>query len=207
MNNPNKVNKFYRYKRGQFVIVNFSGTTGNELAGVHPAIVLTKDDNPYNGCVTVIPLSSKAKKRYIPLGHVLTGENFRDLGNAIMNHLRIDAIEAELALDLKSKIFSSEEELEEAERDLALAIISSRPDGYIEDGKAILKVEQKYDSMFKCSYAAVDSITTISKMKIRKPLPLYDPLKCLVVQDEVLDKIDAAIIQRLTGRLPSESGN
>ena len=31
----------------------------------------------------------------------------------------------------------------------------------------------------------------------------FNPLKCLVVQDNVLDKIDAAIIQRLTG----ESGN
>lgn len=199
MKNNTKINKFHRYKRGQFVIVNFKDTTGNELKGVHPAIVLTKNDNPSSGCVTVIPLSSKAKKRYIPLGEILTKENFGDLYKAIETHVMIDAIDTELILDFEKKHFSSIEEFEEAKNNLLFQINNNRPENYIGDGKAIMNVIDKYNTMFKCLYAAIDNITTISKMKIRRPLALYDPLKCLVVQDEILNKIDSAIINRLTG--------
>ncbi len=195
----NNINKFYKYKRGQFVIVNFKGTMGNELAGVHPAIVLTKNDNPKSGCVTVIPLSSKAKRRYISLGKLLSREDFNDLYKAIETHVMIDAIDTELILDFEKKYFASIEEFEEAKNNLLFQINNNRPDNYIEDGKTIMNVIDKYNTMFKCSYAAIDNITTISKIKIRRPLALYDPLKCLVVQDEILNKIDAAIINRLTG--------
>lgn len=57
--------KFQRFKRGNVVMVEFS----SEIKGKHLAIVLTKNDSPNNGVLTVIPLSSKNKPYYVPIGN------------------------------------------------------------------------------------------------------------------------------------------
>ena len=41
----------------------------SEIKGKHLAIVLTKNDSPNNGVLTVIPLSSKNKPYYVPIGN------------------------------------------------------------------------------------------------------------------------------------------
>ena len=48
--------KFQRFKRGSVVMVEFSPSMGSEIKGKHLAIVLTKNDSPNNGVLTVIPL-------------------------------------------------------------------------------------------------------------------------------------------------------
>lgn len=63
--------KFQRFKRGSVVMVEFSPSMGSEIKGKHLAIVLTKNDSPNNGVLTVIPLSSKNKPYYVPIGVVL----------------------------------------------------------------------------------------------------------------------------------------
>ena len=59
--------KFQRFKRGSVVMVEFSPSMGSEIKGKHLAIVLTKNDSPNNGVLTVIPLSSKNKPYYVPI--------------------------------------------------------------------------------------------------------------------------------------------
>ena len=61
--------KFRRFKRGNVVMVEFSPSMGSEIKGKHLAIVLTKNDSPNNGVLTVIPLSSKNKPYYVPIGN------------------------------------------------------------------------------------------------------------------------------------------
>lgn len=51
--------KFQRFKRGSVVMVEFSPSMGSEIKEKHLAIVLTKNDSPNNGVLTVILLSSK----------------------------------------------------------------------------------------------------------------------------------------------------
>lgn len=50
-------------------MVEFSPSMGSEIKGKHLAIVLTKNDSPNNGVLTVIPLSSKNKPYYVPIGN------------------------------------------------------------------------------------------------------------------------------------------
>lgn len=66
--------KFQRFKRGNFVMVEFSPSMGSEIKGKHLAIVLTKNDSPNNGVLTVIPLSSKNKPYYVPIGNFFLNE-------------------------------------------------------------------------------------------------------------------------------------
>ena len=51
--------KFKVFKRGDLVKANLGFNVGNELGGLHYCIVLEKFDNPKNGTVTVVPLTSK----------------------------------------------------------------------------------------------------------------------------------------------------
>ena len=46
------------YKRGDIVLAHFGYNVGNELGGVHYAIVVECDNNLTSGIVTVVPLSS-----------------------------------------------------------------------------------------------------------------------------------------------------
>ena len=46
------------YKRGDIVLAHFGYNVGNELGGIHYAVVIEKNNNISNGIVTVIPLSS-----------------------------------------------------------------------------------------------------------------------------------------------------
>lgn len=53
------------FKRGDIVKANLGFNIGNELGGLHYCIVLDKYDNPKNGSLNVIPLTSKkANKKY-----------------------------------------------------------------------------------------------------------------------------------------------
>ena len=83
----NKRQRYHKYKRGQFVIVRFGEGTGNELSGTHPAIVLNKNDNPYNGVLTVVPLSSKPHKHYLELGEILDKNIYNLLMLSMKEHL------------------------------------------------------------------------------------------------------------------------
>ena len=55
-------------------MVEFSPSMGSEIKGKHLAIVLTKNDSPNNGVLTVIPLSSKNKPYYVPIGNFFLNE-------------------------------------------------------------------------------------------------------------------------------------
>ena len=46
------------YKRGDIVLAHFGYNVGNELGGVHYAIVVENDNNIASGIVTVVPISS-----------------------------------------------------------------------------------------------------------------------------------------------------
>ena len=72
------------------------------------------------------------------------------------------------------------------------------PPGLKEDYKKFVQLYNKYNSMLTNSYAVITNIVTISKYKIVKPINDLDPLKNLVVQTSILNKIDSEIITRYT---------
>lgn len=78
-----KPSKFQIYKRGQIVRVKFGVNIGSEFSGDHFAIVISKKDFNRNGCIHVIPLTSKYSKNNLKIDNILYDEekinNLKDL--------------------------------------------------------------------------------------------------------------------------------
>lgn len=51
--------RYKTYKRGTIISADFGVNIGSEMSQVHFAIVLSKNDNPKNNVLTVLPLTSK----------------------------------------------------------------------------------------------------------------------------------------------------
>lgn len=164
--------KYQRYKRGQIVLVDFTPSIGSEMRGKHFAIVLTKRDSPNNGVVTVVPLSSKHKKYYLDIGNIVQKQIYPQLLN----------ISSELLVVLQNidTTNTNEENIKEIN-----AVIKN-----VEEFKEVSDI---YIKKNKRSYALVQNITTISKIRIKKPANKYDPLKRLVADSLILDLIDNKI--------------
>lgn len=176
--------KFIKYKRGQLILVNFSPSIGSEMYGKHFAIVLTKHDSANNGVLTVVPLSSKYKHYYL------------DLGNLVNKYFlpRIDEEQAKLA-ELMNEImanFELDNNYVDKEKNIVRKTINN-----LLDIEILLEI---YNNKSKNSYALTQNITTISKYRIMKPLSKYDPIKKLIVEDDILDKIDNALIQNFISK-------
>jgi len=164
--------KYQRYKRGQIVLVDFSPSMGSEMRGKHFAIVLTKKDSPNNGVLTVVPLSSKEKSYYLDVGNIVNKQIYPQLLN-ISKELLI----ALSNLDITDK---NEENIKEIKK-------------VLKNVDELKEVANIYIKKNKRSYALVQNITTISKIRIKKPVNHYDPVKKLVADSLILDLIDNKI--------------
>lgn len=164
--------KYQRYKRGQIVLVDFSPSMGSEMRGKHFAIVLTKKDSPNNGVLTVIPLSSKEKSYYLNVGNIVQKQIYPELAKQIK--------EFTIALASLKELNYQDQGIKTIEK--LLKNLSELSD-----------VCDTYTKKNKCSYALVQNITTISKIRIKEPLNEYDPIKKLIVDSLILDLIDNKI--------------
>ena len=78
--------KLISFKRGDIIKVNLGFNIGNELGGLHYCIVLDKYDNPKNGTLNIIPLTSKKSNKKYPASSLdLGSEIFNLLNNIYMN--------------------------------------------------------------------------------------------------------------------------
>ena len=164
--------KYQRYKRGQIILVNFSPSMGSELRGNHFAIVLTKKDSPNNGVLTVVPLSSKEKPYYLDVGNIVYKQIYPQLLN-ISNELSI-------AVDNLDATDTNEKNIKEIR-------------SVIKNVEEFIEIADMYIKKNKRSYALVQNITTISKIRIKKPVNHYDPIKKLIADSLILDLIDNKI--------------
>lgn len=164
--------KYQRYKRGQIILVDFSPSMGSEMRGKHFAIVLTKNDSPNNGVLTVVPLSSKEKSYYLDVGNIVNKQIYPQLINI--------SKELFIALNNLDTTDTNEENITEIKNILK----------NVYEFKEIADI---YIKKNKRSYALVQNITTISKIRIKKPVNHYDPVKKLVADSLILDLIDNKI--------------
>lgn len=167
------MNKFYTFKRGTVVMVDFSPQVGSEIKGKHFAIVLTKKDRNTNELLTVIPLTSKHHKYHI------------DFGNEIY-----DSIYKELMLSLE-KVMQSYSTLDKETDKAEFEKMS-------EQLQMCNQVAERYKLLKEHTYGKPHQITTISKLRIVKPINQIDPIRKLQVSNEVMDKIDKSIISLFT---------
>lgn len=202
---PNK--KYQTYKRGSVVLIDFGKGVDKELNSKHLGVVLTKNDSPNNGVLTVIPLSSKEKPYYLSLGKIVSNvimpmvltekEEIDKEFKLIKNRTKIvgDTIEFLEDLDSLDNDFAKEI-MEEASKDTkTLDRDMKQFKRNIDD---LQKVFNTYGKMDKGSYAMVMNISTVSKLKVMKPLNKFDPIRKIKLPDKLMDEIDNKIIELFT---------
>lgn len=191
MNRNNKKKRFKTYKRGQIIKIRYSPQVGYEMKDDHYSIVLNKNDSPYNGVLTVVPLSSKFHDLYIDIGDCLIAsavntinKNFKDLTDMIKESTALmQSINDEMnIIDLCRKI--------EYITELNLKIDT--------DTSQFFELFDYYSKRSKKSYVAVCNIATLSKDRIIKPINEKDPILTMRVNSDILDKIDREIISEFT---------
>lgn len=225
--NEGKAYKYQKYKRGSLVMVNFGTNIGYELSGNHFAVVINHDDNYKNGVVTVIPLTSKEKKQYLKLNDsildlVLHAQNkYIDMlqesqkihnthkkeyeDTLLITKTNINKIKSIMSEDdylskhneILDKMF--QETNEYIDKLDGLQQITEKESKEIQENmNKLFDVLEKYNEKNKESYAMVKNITTISKLKILKPINKFDPIGQIYVSNDSLNKIDQKLIENFT---------
>lgn len=220
-NRLTKHKRFKTYKRGSILFVNFGTSIGSELSGHHFAIVLSKDDNPFNGTLTVLPLTSKDKKYNINLGKHISLKFSQKIGDELAEFLGcildmdIEMYhEDEISMSFNDELYSGKELisfinnipnnqdlLNKINRDSIsknLNIKGNINDYILNWFKDMVQIEQYYRAKQKDSFGIISNIATISKYRINKPINKLDPIGKVQVSDYALELIDYEIIKRLT---------
>lgn len=220
--NEGKTYKYQKYKRGSVVMVNFGTNIGYELSGNHFAVVMNKDDNNRNGLLTLIPLTSKNKSQYLELNDSIldlvlnaqnkyirmlidTQKNLKNHNKEMENTLKNVRINIDKINELRGDEKHLEKSIEEIDKMLEenykyldkvdeLKCITEKEIKEIEENmEKVYVVLDKYNEKNKTSYAMIRNITTVSKLKILKPINKFDPIGKMYISNESLNKIDAEI--------------
>lgn len=174
-NNIDTEKTYQRFDYGTIVKVDFGINIGSELCSPHFAIVLDKYDSVKNPIITVLPLSSKNKKRYLVLNNLITYA-FTERINKFLK----DANE-ELDILLKSENTSTK-------------IINEK----IREIKNLNKKLRFYANYSKKSFGCTNLITTISKDKILKPKNKYDIIGRSKCNSKTMKIISQEILKKFT---------
>lgn len=200
--------KYMTYKRGTIIYANFGTSIGVELSGYHFAIVLNKSDNPLNGSLTVVPLTSKNKKYNLSLGKELINKILSDSKNELLNisnmikymkqELHCEKIENDNK-KLEFIIEYVEKHMTLKKNEDAYMIVEDEVNDMLYENILFLEtVINHYRKNNKESYAMLDSVTTISKYRIQKPLNRMDPIGKITISESLLKLIDINLIKKFT---------
>ena len=212
--NNTKPKKFMRYKRGTIVFIHFGINTGAEFSNSHFGIVLDKKDHPNKGKLTILPLTSKNGKDSVSIG--------KEVFSGIMNNAQKQIYEIQKILNITQSIEHLHYSLPKPpdfirptekvkDYDVWMDYYNRHdPEGkYVPVSNIMIRswiqsdidkinhLKQLYNSYNKVSYAKIDSITSVSKLKISKPINDLDPIGRIQVSEEVMDAIDKAIAKKL----------
>lgn len=173
------------YKHGQIVFVNFGFRVGQELGGLHYAIVLDTKNSKSNSTLTVIPLRSKKDKdttyqrtHMVPLSTILPTLLFdKSL------HM-IDTVNAKV-LNITNKYTSNEIKSNKILKS-KLKILQKQHN----DANAILTYLNNLKSE---SLADIGQITTISKQRIKNPVRNDDALANVIIPDNLMKILEEKI--------------
>ena len=161
--------KMISFKRGNIIKANLGFNVGHELGGLHYCIVLDKFDNPKNGTLNVIPLTSKKNKKY--------PKSALDLGNEIYNAL--------------NNLYSKEIEKISNKYSDIWSLPAEKVKQFTSDFEYAKKIKYEISKMKIGSIALINQITTISKQRIFDD----DILRKVRLTNSCLDKLDTSIIK------------
>ena len=170
--------KLKTFKRGDIIKVNLGYNIGHELGGLHYCVVLDKFDNPRNGTLNVIPLTSKKENKNYPKSCVSLGS---ELYNILSTNIDKENQKLNTLLKELDKIEHIPNDVQEA--------ISNQMHYMDKLGKEINKM--KLDSI-----ALINQITTISKQRIFDDIIL----RKVRLSSEILNLIDSKISYYFTNK-------
>lgn len=212
--NNTKPKKFLRYKRGTIVFIHFGINTGAEFSNSHFGIVLDKKDHPNQGKLSILPLTSKNGKDSVSIG--------KEVFSGIMNDAQKQIDEIQKILNITQNIERLHHSLPKPPAFIRPTKKAKDYDDWMDyynrhdpEGKyvpvsnimirswiqsdidKINHLKKLYNNYNKVSYAKIDSITSVSKLKISKPINDLDPIGRIRVSEEVMNAIDRAIAKKL----------
>lgn len=168
-------NRVFPY--GTLVYVDFGINFGSEFSAPHYAITLNKEDRKNLNTITVIPLTSKPGYNNLPLEFNLAE------GLGILTTQLIEAAEDKVANELVSHfgeyddfdelMLKLEEEGRLDEKERAINLVQTLSESVVSAGE---RLEKYMSDLDKTTYAKLDSITTIDKVKIFKKTSPLDGL-------------------------------
>lgn len=164
------------FHRGDIIKVNLGFNIGSELGGLHYCVVLNKKDNPRNGVLNIVPLTSRKENKKYPKTCV-------NLGNELYNILNQNIEKENIRLkELLDKLDNLEE------------IPKSIQESISKEMKYIDELRKSINQYKKESVVLINQITTISKQRI-----FYDVvLKNVRLSNDSLDLIDEQVIKFFT---------
>ena len=172
------------YKRGDVVKVNLGYNVGNELGGIHYAVVIDKENKHHSGMITIVPLSSRKDriyKRDIDLGNDL----YKQLNNKLTTLKKsaneenekleklIQLIEVMAKNQLPDKN-ANKTNVEKAEQ--VFEQIRIQQTELLQEIELLKNMQSEIDRMKTGSIAKVEQITSISKIRILDPKQTGDVL-------------------------------
>lgn len=158
------------YKRGDVVKVNFGYNLGNELGGIHYAVVIDKENKHRSGMLTIVPLSSRKNRVYerdIDLGNDL----YKQLNNKLATLTQNASDELNDVHELMSLIKLAED-TDDSPQTEVLKIrekIIGKQEALYEKITLLEKMRHEIEGMKTGSIAKIEQITSISKMRIIDP--------------------------------------
>lgn len=164
------------FKRGDLVKANLGFNVGNELGGLHYCIVLEKFDNPKNGTLTVVPLTSKKSNKVY---HQCTLNLKKEIYEILKMKIQKELNELNKIIKLLSRIGETPEHLKNTLEN---------------EKKYFEKLEDEIKKLKQDSIVLINQITTISKQRI------FDEtiLRKVRISNESLNLLDNQIIKTFT---------
>lgn len=184
-----KINFYTKFSQGTVVTVDYGVPVGGEMSGIHFAIILSKNDTQYKNTVSVltIPLSSHNNKDRVSLGKDILQKAQLSMDIQLSNlEMKVHLLNKEIAT-LSNDIKKSENELIQLNvvKHLSKKNINkinanierynNELTKFIKDKNHLLIEVNKFKKELarlnkynKNSYACLNSISSVSKLKIKK---------------------------------------
>ncbi len=185
------LNSLPRYKRGSIIQVDFGYRVGSELGGLHYAVVLNIPNNYSSNTITVVPLSSLKHRVKVNMYQIKLKDGvYKPLSEKAHGLIT----QAELLTDEATKL---DEMLHDPNYSDSSEAIKTQIAAKVQSAKILLKQAEKVmediNHLKDGSIALVGQITTISKIRIKRPINKDDMLYNLRLSAEDMDEINNAI--------------
>lgn len=180
-----KPRQLITYKRGQIVFVNFGFRVGQELGGLHYAIVLDVKNNKGNTTLTVIPLKSKKDKDTIYQNIYMV-----PLGPVLIDLLIDKADRMSTAINQEAAALAKTHYVDKINSDKSIQNKIKTLRKQYNDAISVLKY---FNNLKSESMADIGQITTISKQRIKGPVRSDDVLANVILPDKLMKQLEDKI--------------